>query len=280
MKKAFVIVLLLACAGGAWWMQRGEARAEHAAVARVAAPSPVAEMIVAGLGGFRGIASEVIWFRADRLQSEGRYGELAQLATWLTYLEPHTPEVWAYTAWNLAFNVSVTMPTPADRWRWVSAGLRLLRDDGLSFNPGNPELYRELAWLFLFKMGGGLDKAADFYQSEWKKLIEAAQASGDWTSLKMEPQKMKAVDEAYGAQDWTHPYASALYWGREGLSVATKIEHRHELRQIIYQTLMLESRKDPSFAPATLRELEATYREYPHPGLLDLIGHFRQQYGL
>jgi hypothetical protein len=96
----------------------------------------------------------------------------------------------------------------------------------------------------------------------------------------MEPQKMKTVDEAYGAQDWTHPYASALYWGREGLSVATKIEHRHELRQIIYQTLMLESRKDPSFAPATLRELEATYREYPHPGLLDLIGHFRQQYGL
>lgn len=280
MKKALVVVLLLACAGGAWWMQRGVGRTARATAAHVAAPSPAAEMIVAGLGGFRGIASEVIWFRADRLQSEGRYGELAQLATWLTYLEPHTPEVWAYTAWNLAFNVSVTMPTPADRWRWVSAGLRLLRDDGLSFNPANPELYRELAWLFLFKMGGGLDKAADYYQAEWKKLIEAAQASGDWTPLKMEPKKMRAVDEAYGTQDWTHPYASALYWGREGLSVATKLEHRHELRQIIYQTLMLESRQNPRFATATLRELEATYREYPHPGLLDLINHFRQQYGL
>ena len=105
-------------------------------------------------------------------------------------------EVWAYTAWNLAFNVSVMMPTPEDRWRWVSAGLRLLRDDGLSFNPSNPELYRELAWLFLFKMGGGLDKAANFYQDEWKKLIEAAQTSGDWTPLKMVPEKMSAVDEA------------------------------------------------------------------------------------
>ena len=96
----------------------------------------------------------------------------------------------------------------------------------------------------------------------------------------MVPEKMNVVDEAYGKQDWTHPYASALYWAREGLAVATKIEHRHELRQIIYQTLMLESRRDPRFAPTTLREMEATYREYPHPGLLDLIGHFRKQYGL
>ena len=279
MKKAIVIVLLFACAGGAWWIQRGDGRS-HASATHTAAPSPAAEMIVAGLGGFRGIASEVVWFRADRLQSEGRYGELAQLATWLTYLEPHTPEVWAYTAWNLAFNVSVMMATPEDRWRWVSAGLRLLRDDGLSFNPANPELYRELAWLFLFKMGGGLDKAADYYKSEWKKQIEAAQMSGNWTALKMEPEKMKAVDDAYGKQDWTHPYASALYWGREGLSVATKLEHRHELRQIIYQTLMMETRSDPRFAVAALREMEATYREYQHPGLLDLINHFRRQHGL
>lgn len=280
MKKTLVIVLLCACGGGAWWLQRGGDWRARAAVARTAPPSPVAEMIVAGLGGFRGIASEVIWFRADRLQNEGRYGELAQLSTWLTYLEPHTPEVWAYTAWNLAYNVSVMMPTEADRWRWVAAGLRLLRDDGLAFNPANPELYRELAWLFLFKMGGGLDSAADFYKAEWKKQIEAAQASGDWSPLKLEPEKMKAVDDAYGQQDWTHPYASALYWGREGLSVATKIGHRHELRQIIYQTLMMETRSDPRFAAATVREMEATYREYPHPGLKELIGQFRQRHGL
>ena len=279
MKKAIVIVLLAACAGGAWWCQRSGGKAARE-TAKTAAPSPAAEMIVAGLGGFRGIASEVVWFRADRLQNEGRYGELAQLATWLTYLEPHTPEVWAYTAWNLAYNVSVMMQTPEDRWRWVQAGLRLLRDDGLSFNPANPELYRELAWLFLFKMGSGLDRAADFYKAEWKKQIEAARASGDWKSLKMEPEKMKAVDDAYGEQDWTHPYASALYWAREGASVAKNIEHRHELRRIIYQALMLESRADPRFVGATLREMEATYREYPHPGLLELIGHFRQQHGL
>ncbi len=279
MKKAAVIVMLIACAAGAWWLQRsGEVGGQ--ARSRTMAPSPTAEMIVAGLGGFRGIASEVLWFRADRLQDEGRYAELAQLATWLTYLEPHTPEVWAYMAWNLAYNVSVMMPTAADRWRWVESGLRLLRDDGLSFNPSNPELYRELAWLFLLKIGGGMDIASGYYKAEWGKMVEAARASGDWAPLKLDPEKMKAVDEAYGQQDWTNPLACALYWAREGLSVAEKAEHRRELQQIVYQTLMVETRSDPRFAAAALRELEVAYRDRPHPALEKVIERFRQDHGL
>ena len=61
------------------------------------------EGALAALGGLRSIAAEVVWFRADRLQDEGRYVELAQLAHTLTFLEPHTPEVWSYAAWNLAY---------------------------------------------------------------------------------------------------------------------------------------------------------------------------------
>ena len=49
MKKAIVIVLLAVCAGGAWWCQRGGGEATRA-TAKTAAPSPAAEMIVAGLG--------------------------------------------------------------------------------------------------------------------------------------------------------------------------------------------------------------------------------------
>ena len=124
LSKIGVILLLAALGAGAWWLQRPKevAPTEQA----VPPPSPAAELILAGLGGFRGLAAEVIWFRADRLWDEGRYGELAQLASWLTFLEPHTPEIWDYASWNLAYNVSVVMPTPADRWRWVKAGLCLL----------------------------------------------------------------------------------------------------------------------------------------------------------
>ena len=103
--------------------------------------------VFAALGGLRSIAAEVIWFRMDRLQDEGRYVELAQLANALAAMEPHTQEVWSYAAWNLAYNVSVMMTTSEDRWRWVAAGLELLRDRGIALNPRSPELHRELAWM-------------------------------------------------------------------------------------------------------------------------------------
>ena len=232
-------------------------------------------MIVAGLGGFRGLVAEAVWFRADRLQDEGRYAELAQLATWLTFLEPHTPEVWAYAAWNLAYNVSVMMPGAEDRWRWVQAGLRLLRDDGLRLNPADPVLHRELAWLFLFKIGGNLDEAWRYYRKEWRAIsAQGPEAMGLSAAVCAE------LDAEYGKQDWGDPYASALYWSHVGMRFAKRPEQRMELRQILYQTLMVEARHDPRFAPRALKELRVAYGERPHPELKKVIDGFRARFSL
>ncbi len=277
--RLYIVLLLAALGAGAWWLQRPKASAQ--AELEVPPPSSTAELVVAGLGGFRGIAAEVIWFRADRLWDEGRYGELAQLASWLTFLEPHTPEIWSYSAWNLAYNVSVAMSTPADRWRWVKAGLRLLLDDGLRLNPSDPLLYKELSQMFYNKLGGGMpDSCAPYYREQWKKEAEAAQASGDWSSVRLDPARMRAVDAEYGAQDWTHPLASALYWAHLGLSYAQTPHERAELREAVYYTLMMESRVDPRFAPRALAEMQTAMRENPSPYLRDLIVGFCTRHGL
>lgn len=268
---------LAVCAAGGWLLQRGDASRDDAGIP---APSPAAAMIVAGLGGFRSIAAEVVWFRVDRLQDEGRYAELAQLATWLTFLEPHTPEVWAYAAWNLAYNVSVSMPTHADRWRWVAAGLHLLRDDGLRLNPADPMLYKELAWTFLIKLSTRLDDASSLYREEWKRIVQSAQSAGSFAALGMEKARMDAVDAEYGRQDWTNPLASALYWASLGLAVAKKDVHRNELRQIVYQALMMEAGTDASFAPRALKELRQAYVEKPSSDLKRVIDVFRARFGL
>ena len=275
-KAALTGCALVALAVGAWFCQRGGAKAR----VEESAPSPAAEMIVAGLGGFRGLAAEVVWFRADRLQDEGRYAELAQLSTWLTFLEPHTPEVWAYAAWNLAYNISVSMPTPADRWRWVEAGIRLLRDDGLRLNPRDPVLHRELAWMFLHKLGGALDEAGAYYRAQWKTRIETLRAEGRLGDVGLETARMAEIDAEYGAQDWTHPLATALYWGARGLAFATTVEERRDLRQVVYQTLMLEARQDARFAPRALREMRAAYVEHPSTFLQQIITQFRTRFNL
>lgn len=178
--------------------------------------SVMAEGVMAAMGGIRAIAAEVVWFRADRLQEEGRYVELAQLAETLAFLEPHTPEVWSYAAWNLAYNVSVMMPTAADRWRWVMSAIRLLRDSGLRLNPGSPELCRELAWMFELKIGTDLDAAAGHYREEWKRIVEDVRARQAWEELGMDPIVMARIERATGFDDWTDPQLSAIYWAVVG----------------------------------------------------------------
>ena len=172
----------------------------------------LSEGALAAMGGLRAIAAEVVWFRADRLQEEGRYVELAQLAETLAFLEPHTPEVWSYAAWNLAYNVSVMMPTAADRWRWVLAAIRLLRDSGLRLNPNSPELLRELAWMFELKLGTDLDSAAGRYREEWAAIVEDVRRRGAWEELGMDPKTMLGIEQMTGFDDWTDPQLSAIYW--------------------------------------------------------------------
>jgi hypothetical protein len=268
MKRALVIFALIATGAAAWFFQRS-------------APVPAssqADIVIAGLGGFRGILSEIVWFRADRLQNEGRYSEMAQLAGILTSLEPHTPEVWSYAAWNLAYNISVMMPTKEDRWRWVESALELLRDDGLRLNPRSPELHKELAWLFLSKIGGRVDEASTVYSERWAELV--ASAKGDWSRLKMEKSLMSHIDKAYGKQDWKDPKASALYWAHRGLTFKPMGALRAELRQVHYQTLMMLSLEKPQFAPKALQAMREAYIEMPTQSLKDLILRYRGKFSL
>jgi hypothetical protein len=269
MKKIAVIAVAAALAFVAWFFQRG---------AESKSGSVEADLVIAGLGGFRGVLAEIIWFRADRLQDEGRYSEMAQLANLLTSLEPHTPEVWTYAAWNLAYNISVMMPTAEDRWRWVEAALKLLRDDGLKLNPQSPQLHREISWLFLSKIGGEIDTASGLYTKKWKETVESA--GGDWAKLKMEPSLVAFIDREYGKMNWTSPKASALYWAHHGLSFKPTGVARAELRQLVYQTLMLLSIEDRRFAPRALQAMRDAYTESPSPALKDLIYRFRGRFSL
>ena len=68
---------------------------------------PVLVFTTVALGGFRGLISNFLWMRADDLQQEDKYFEAAQLASWITDLEPHLPVVWVFQSWNMAYNISI-----------------------------------------------------------------------------------------------------------------------------------------------------------------------------
>lgn len=117
-------------------------------------------ILTTALGGFRGLLADFLWLRAIRLERQSRHFELVQLYDWIGKLEPTIPEIWLLNSHNLAYNLSFAMPQREDRWLWIQRAIELLRDQGLRYNPRSHEIYLQLAWLYLHKIGG---RADDFH---------------------------------------------------------------------------------------------------------------------
>lgn len=120
-------------------------------------------------GAFRGIFVNWLWMRANDLKQEGKYYEAIDLAKTITRLQPRFPRVWAFHAWNLAYNISVATNTPEERWQWVNSGIRLLRDEGIPKNPQDLLLHKELAWIFIHKIQGISDDSNQFYKRQFAR---------------------------------------------------------------------------------------------------------------
>lgn len=224
------------------------------------APPALAFTTVA-LGGFRGLIANILWVRAMKLQEDDKFFEMVQLSDWITKLQPHFNDVWIFQAWNMAYNVSVKLKDFDQRWRWVRRGIELLRDEGLSYNPKETLLFRELAWLYQHKMGQNMDDAHNFYKNAWANEMsevlgeeagpidyeawldpENTEAKDQIKKLKevykLDFSLMREVDELYGPLEWRLPEAHAIYWAYKGLQYA-KREDLVTLRRVIYQTMEL-----------------------------------------
>ena len=153
------------------------------------------------LGSFRGIVADLLWLRAGALQEKRNYFEMVQLARWITDLQPTFSGATAYLAWNMAYNISVTCSNHAERWRWVNEGIRLIRDQALEYNPEDPILYKDLAWIFQHKLGNVLDDANLLYKN--RLAIQMTDITGEaepaWKELAAAPADEKAFMKKYPA---------------------------------------------------------------------------------
>jgi hypothetical protein len=235
-KHSGVLLLLVAlCLLSSWQSQELAQRRRVQTLGMneiYSAQAPAAlNFVMVGLGGFRGLVAEVLWFRVGRLQMEGRYLELVQLANWITMLDPKASEGWTFNSWNLAYNISVMMNRPEDRLRWVLSGISLLRDQALRFNPRDAKLYRELAWMYQHKIGENLDTAHAHYKAYLLECLapyvnsngtvcvsESSRAA--LIMMRLDMGQMVALEKKYGPLDWRMAETHALYWASLGSSCA------------------------------------------------------------
>ena len=160
---------------------------------------PMVIFTTVALGSFRGIVADLLWLRAGALQEKGNYFEMVQLARWITDLQPTFSGATAYLAWNMAYNISVTCSSFADRWRWVNEGIRLIRDQALYYNPEDPVIYKELAWIFSHTLGNILDDANLYYKNRLaiQMMNITGSAEPSWKELAAAPADEAAFMKKY-----------------------------------------------------------------------------------
>src|ERR1044071_4347265 len=168
------------------------------------------------MGAFRGLFVNILWIRANQMKEDGRFYEAMDLARAITKLQPRFPQVWVFHAWNMAYNISVATQTPVERWQWVKAGIDLLRLQGIPANPNDLLLHKELAWIFLHKVGGYMDDANVYYKR---------QLAAEWTEVLGPPPTPDVKD-----RDKAHATQKSLDWLRPVDRKSTRLNSSHEWR--------------------------------------------------
>jgi hypothetical protein len=127
------------------------------------------------IGALRGIIVDYLWLKVNMMKEEGQFYEVMSDSDLITKLQPRFAQVWGFHGHNMAYNISVLTNTPEERWDWVKAGIDLVRNEGLRYNPNDVVLHKELAFWFAHKMDGVSDDAHLHYKrehaKEWEYLL-------------------------------------------------------------------------------------------------------------
>jgi len=154
------------------------------------------------IGALRGLMVDYLWIKINRMKDAGLFYEVMADADLITKLQPRFSQVWVFHAHNMAYNISVATNTLEERWEWVNAGLRLLRERGLVANPNDMVLHKELSFFFGHKIDGNSDDAHMYYKrmlaDEWNTLLGTPPDS--WVdrtaSMKTIADSPKTIEEA------------------------------------------------------------------------------------
>ncbi|MGD0898651.1 MAG: hypothetical protein ABR915_12500 [Thermoguttaceae bacterium] len=119
---------------------------------------PAIETIRLAALGMRGVATTLLWSKAERYKMKKDWTNLRAALEQISKLEPHSIGVWRFQAWNLSYNVSVAFDDYHDKYYWVMEGIKFMQR-GAQYNEHEPRLVWDLGWFTSQKIGRA-DEAA------------------------------------------------------------------------------------------------------------------------
>lgn len=113
------------------------------------------------LGGFRGIAADILWLRTDMYFHMGQWYKILPIYRTITFLQPHFIQAWSVAGWHMAYNI-YHEAKDEDKPKWLEAGLNFLKE-GIDNNPHRYELYFETGWTYFHK-AKNYDEAIKYFR--------------------------------------------------------------------------------------------------------------------
>ncbi len=128
-------------------------RQEHGfSQAQLGEIDPASETIRLATLGLRGVATNILWEKANRYKMKKDWAKLSATLQQMTKLQPNFISVWQFQAWNLAYNVSREFEDFRQRYHWVIRGILFLKK-GIRYNQSEPRLLRDTGWFISQKIG-------------------------------------------------------------------------------------------------------------------------------
>ncbi|MBS0209357.1 MAG: hypothetical protein JSS27_10410 [Planctomycetes bacterium] len=113
---------------------------------------PASETIKLATLGLRGVASTILWNKADDYKMKKDWTRLSAAYQQIAYLQPNFVAVWRNQTWNLSYNIAAEWDDYRQRYQYVIRGLDFL-EVGREYNENDPRLLMETGWFAIHRLG-------------------------------------------------------------------------------------------------------------------------------
>ncbi len=103
------------------------------------------------IGGFRGVAVDVLWLKLDKMWHSGKWFEIIPIIRAITWMQPHFLEAWELGAWHMAYNLYVYAEGMPGREKFIQMGIDFLKQ-GIARNRNVYDLWFNLGWIYYHKL--------------------------------------------------------------------------------------------------------------------------------
>lgn len=116
------------------------------------------------IGGFRALAADVLWLKADDFFHRGEWHRMYPIYRVITWLQPHFVENWCIGGWHLGYNLYYyARHDPELQQEFLGEGISFLKE-GIVKNRKKFKIYETLAWLYRHKLED-YDNAIKFFKA-------------------------------------------------------------------------------------------------------------------